>query len=122
VLQKHTNMPFAMKHIALQKVRGAPVVTLLLTNREIELMKKLDHPHIIKIDSVFRCSALSVPWILSSGGVCSQVRIRGVVCSRVRTEVVRALGIELGVVRGFEQRWGVLSMMIKGRTLPVVGV
>ena len=37
-----------------QQVDGANSVTVYLQLREIELMKKLDHPNIIKIFEVFR--------------------------------------------------------------------
>ena len=38
-----------MKHTDLKKLAGARLVNLYLSLREIELMKKLDHPNIIKM-------------------------------------------------------------------------
>ena len=43
-----------MKHIDLAKIRGNATVNLYLSMREIELMKKLDHPHVIKLYEIFR--------------------------------------------------------------------
>ena len=68
-----------MKHIDLRKlkVKGAITVTVYLMHREIEMMKKLDHPNVIKVSCshnatnrdtwVFFC----VWWTLSVPSVCS---------------------------------------------------
>lgn len=48
VQQKGTTLQFAMKHIDLNRLGGA-AINLLLSLREIELMKKMDHPHVIKL-------------------------------------------------------------------------
>jgi serine/threonine protein kinase len=54
VTHKQTKARFAMKHIDLQKIRGNATINLYLSMREIELMKKLDHPHVIKLYEIFR--------------------------------------------------------------------
>ena len=43
-----------MKHINLRTLQGEQLLNLYLSLREIELMKKLDHPHIIKIYEIYR--------------------------------------------------------------------
>ena len=44
-----------MKHIELARIGGVdPALTLLLSLREIELMKRMDHPNVIKLFEVFR--------------------------------------------------------------------
>jgi serine/threonine protein kinase len=54
VTHKGTGESFAMKHIDLQALKGEQLLNLYLSLREIEMMKRLDHPHIIKIYEIFR--------------------------------------------------------------------
>ena len=46
----------AMKHINLRslKAQEATEVTVYLMKREVELMKKFDHPNVIKVFDIFR--------------------------------------------------------------------
>ena len=50
VRHRDSNAMRAMKHIDLRKlkVQGAATVTVYLMMREIEIMKKLDHPNVIR--------------------------------------------------------------------------
>lgn len=56
VRHRDSNAMRAMKHIDLRKlkVQGAATVTVYLMMREIEIMKKLDHPNVIKVFDIFR--------------------------------------------------------------------
>jgi calcium-dependent protein kinase len=54
VKHKSNGAAYAMKHLALKSINGPFMVNLYLALREIELMKKLDHPHVIKLYEVFR--------------------------------------------------------------------
>eukprot|EP00041_Stephanoeca_diplocostata_P023886 m.595495 g.595495 ORF g.595495 m.595495 type:complete len:264 (+) comp22404_c0_seq7:182-973(+) len=49
-----TGVHFAMKHIDLSAMSATMLLNFFLSMREIELMKKLDHPNVIKIYEVFR--------------------------------------------------------------------
>jgi calcium-dependent protein kinase len=54
VKHKSNGVAYAMKHLALKSIKGSFMINLYLALREIELMKKLDHPHVIKLYEVFR--------------------------------------------------------------------
>lgn len=57
VTQKRTGQKYAMKHIDLARIgggAGGANINLYLTLREIELMKRMDHPNVVKLFEVFR--------------------------------------------------------------------
>lgn len=54
VQHKLTKEAYAMKAIDLSHLGGERLLNLYLSLREIELMKKLDHPNIIKVYEVYR--------------------------------------------------------------------
>ena len=69
VQHRLTNEPYAMKAIDLSNLGEERLSNLYLSLREIEMMKKLDHPNIIKVYEVFRTAdKINIIMELCTGG------------------------------------------------------